>query len=102
MIPYQRPPPYQRPAFRELAGTSEEAPSHHSKNGRGLGRFWRAEKRPISRKRPDQTLDQAFGLPEVLLAVSTSRLSCNRAGKTRTLMSVWDSSGESRNKCMSA
>src|SRR5262249_2239797 len=44
----------------------------------------------------DQTLDQAFGLPEVLVAVSTSRLSCKRAGKTRTLMPVWDSSGESR------
>src|SRR5262249_39808142 len=42
------------------------------------------------------TLDQAFGLPEVLVAVSTSRLSCKRAGKTRTLMLVWDSSGESR------
>jgi len=43
-----------------------------------------------------ETLDQAFGLPEVLVAVSTSRLSCKRAGKTRTLMPVWDSSGESR------
>ena|SRR6516162_5183395 len=40
------------------------------------------------RKWPDQTLDQAFGLPEVLVAVSTSRLSCKRAGKTRTLMPV--------------
>src|SRR6266516_7224872 len=49
-------------------------------------------------KGPDQTLDQAFGLPEVLVAVSTSRLSCKRAGKTRTLMPVWDSSGESRLK----
>jgi len=49
-------------------------------------------------KWPDQTLDQAFGLPEVLVAVSTSRLSCKRAGKTRTLMPVWDSSGESRIK----
>jgi CRP/FNR family cyclic AMP-dependent transcriptional regulator len=39
---------------------------------------------------------QALGLPEVLVAVSTSRLSCKRAGKTRTLMPVWDSSGESR------
>ena len=38
----------------------------------------------------------AFGLPEVLVAVSTSRLSCKRAGKTRTLMPVGDSSGESR------
>src|SRR5262249_15828426 len=37
-----------------------------------------------------------FGLPEVLVAVSTSRLSCKRAGKTRTLMPIWDSSGESR------
>src|SRR5262249_944375 len=44
----------------------------------------------------DQTPDQAFGLPEVLVAVSTSRLSCKRAGKTRTLMPVWDSYGESR------
>src|SRR5262245_14153423 len=35
---------------------------------------------------------------EVLIAVSTSRLSCKRAGKTRTLMPVWDSSGESRLK----
>src|SRR5262247_2885381 len=47
-------------------------------------------------KCPDQTLDQAFGLSEVLVAVSTSRLSCKSAGKTRTLMPVWDSSGESR------
>ena len=39
-------------------------------------------------KWPDQTRDQAFGLPEVLVAVSTSRLSCKRAGKTRTLMPV--------------
>jgi hypothetical protein len=28
----------------------------------------------------------AFGLPEVLVAVSTPRLSCKRAGETRTLM----------------
>jgi hypothetical protein len=41
-------------------------------------------------------IDQVFGLREVLVAVSTSRLSCKRAGKTRTLMPVWDSSGESR------
>ena len=44
-------------------------------------------------KWPDQTLNQAFGLPDVL---STSRLSCKRAGKTRTLMPVWVSSGQSR------
>src|SRR6516162_6079308 len=35
-------------------------------------------------KWPDQTLEQAFGLPKVY----TSRLSCKRAGKTRTLMPV--------------
>src|SRR5262245_65948849 len=29
-------------------------------------------------KWPDQTLDQALGLPEVLVAVSTSRVSCKR------------------------
>src|SRR5262249_55637952 len=58
-----------------------------------------ADRRSASKcqgKWPDQTLDQAFGLPEVLVAVSTSRLSCKRAGKTRTLLPVWDSSGESR------
>src|SRR5262249_455358 len=61
-----------------------------------------AERRSASKsqgKWPDQTLDQAFGLPEVLVAVSTSRLSCKRAGKTRTLMPVWDPSGESRINC---
>src|SRR5262249_39284533 len=41
-----------------------------------------------------------LGLPEVLVAVGTSRLSCKRAGKTRTLMPVWDSSGESRFKSL--
>src|SRR5258708_21636646 len=45
-----------------------------------------------------QTLYQAFGFPEVVVAVSTARLACKRAGKTRTLMPVWDSSGESRLK----
>ena len=38
----------------------------------------------------EQCRSQAFGVPEVLVAVSTSRLSCERAGKTRTLMQVWD------------
>src|SRR5262249_19454596 len=47
-------------------------------------------------KWPDQALDQAFGLPEGLVAVSTSGLACKRAEKTRTSMPVWDSSGESR------
>jgi hypothetical protein len=31
-----------------------------------------------------------------LVTISTSRLSCKSAEKTRTLMPVWDSSGESR------
>src|ERR1700738_1682083 len=42
-------------------------------------------------KWPDQTLEQAFGLSEVLVAVSTSRLSCKRAGKPRKLMPAWAS-----------
>jgi hypothetical protein len=44
----------------------------------------------------DDVLGLTVGLPEMLVAVSTSRLSCKRAEKTRTLMPVWDSSGESR------
>jgi len=38
----------------------------------------------------------AFGLPEVLVAVHTSRLSCRKAGKAQIFASVWESSGESR------
>ena len=38
----------------------------------------------------------SFGLPELLLAIHTSRQSCCKAGKARTLMLVLDSSGESR------
>src|SRR5262249_54032739 len=49
-------------------------------------------------KSPNQNLDQAVGLSEGLVAVSTSTLSCKRAGKTQTLMPVWDSSGEYRMK----
>jgi hypothetical protein len=40
----------------------------------------------------------AFGLPEVLVAVSTSRLSCCKAGKARIFTPVRESSGESRLK----
>jgi hypothetical protein len=48
-------------------------------------------------KWPDQTLDQGFGLPEVLIARSAPRVCLARGpGKTRTLMPVWDSSGEYR------
>ena len=36
------------------------------------------------------------GCPRVPVGVRTSRLSCKRAGKTRSLLPVWDSSGESR------
>jgi hypothetical protein len=49
---------------------------------------------PGKMARPDPRPNARF--TEVLVAVSTSRLSCKRAGKTRTLMPVWDSSGESR------
>jgi hypothetical protein len=35
-----------------------------------------------------------FGLPEVLVAVLTSRLSCRKAGKTRTFTPIRESSGE--------
>lgn len=41
-------------------------------------------------------LDPRPALPEVLVAVSTSRRSCKRAGKTRTLTPIWDLTGESR------
>ena len=47
-----------------------------------------ADRRSASKcqeKWPDQTLDQAFGLPELLVAVSTSRLSCKRAGKNANI-----------------
>ena len=37
-----------------------------------------------------------FGLPEVLVAVRTSRLSCGKAGKARIFTPVRESSGESR------
>jgi patatin-like phospholipase/acyl hydrolase len=48
-------------------------------------------------KWPDQTLPSTkrSGYRDAV-AVDTSRLSCKTAGKTRTLMPVWDSSGESR------
>jgi len=42
-----------------------------------LGKMARSDPRPSVR------------VTEVLVAVSTSRLSCKRAGKTRTLMPVW-------------
>src|SRR2546430_130646 len=49
-------------------------------------------------KWPDQTLDQAFGLPEVLVAVSTSRLSCKRAGKNARIHVEHDAAGRSAAK----
>src|SRR5262249_16104100 len=49
-------------------------------------------------KWPDQTLGQAFRLPEVLVAVSTSRLSCKRAAKTHNIDAglgfIWRTSAE--------
>ena len=40
----------------------------------------------------------SFGLPELLVAIHTSRQSCSKAGKARIFASVWESSGESRIK----
>ena len=37
------------------------------------------------RKWPDRPLNQRFGLPEVLVAVHTSRLSCRKAGKAQNI-----------------
>jgi hypothetical protein len=42
----------------------------------------------------------AFGLPELLVAIHTSRQSCSKAGKARRLTLVWESSGESWTSCM--
>jgi hypothetical protein len=38
----------------------------------------------------------SFGLPELLVAIHTSRLSCCKAGKARIFTPVRESSGESR------
>jgi hypothetical protein len=38
----------------------------------------------------------SFGLPELLVAIHTSRQSCCKAGKARIFALVWESSGESR------
>ena len=83
------------------AGRSAAAPTSASVRRSDVMHSRATDRRSASKcqgKWPDQTLDQAFGLPEVLVAVSTSRLSCKRAGKTRTLMPAWDSCGESRSK----
>src|SRR5215831_3131893 len=50
-------------------------------------------------KWPDQTFDQAFGLPEVVVAGQHLASVLQEDGKTRTLMPVWHSSGESRLSC---
>jgi hypothetical protein len=41
----------------------------------------------------------AFGLPEALVAVHTSRLSYGKAGKTRIYTPIRASFGESQSKC---
>jgi hypothetical protein len=38
----------------------------------------------------------SFGLPELLVAIHTSRQSCSKAGKARIFALIWESSGESR------
>ena len=42
----------------------------------------------------------SFGLPELLVAIHTSRQSCSKAGKARIFALVWESSGESRIKTL--
>ena len=43
----------------------------------------------------------SFGLPELLVAIHTSRRSCSKAGKARIFALVWKSSGESRFQSLS-
>ena len=85
----------------------EQGLTHLYSSGRGLCNVLRLR---VSGSRADQIRDpecpnarengqirpstKRSGYPKVLVAVSTSRLSCKRAGKTRTSMPVWDSSGE--------
>jgi hypothetical protein len=38
----------------------------------------------------------SFGLPELLMAIHTSRQSCSKAGKSANICVSWESSGESR------
>jgi hypothetical protein len=42
----------------------------------------------------------SFGLPELLVAIHTSRQSCCKAGKARIFTPVRESSGESRLKAL--
>src|SRR5215471_21306488 len=73
------------------AGATAAAPTSASVRRSDVMHSRATDRRSASKcqgKWPDQTLGQAFGLPEVLVAVSTSRLSCKRAGKTRPLMPV--------------
>ena len=39
---------------------------------------------------------RSFGLPELLVAIHTSRQSCCKAGKARIFTPIWESSGKSR------
>ena len=43
-------------------------------------------------------LRPSFGLPELLVAIHTSRQSCSKTGKARIFALVWGSSGESRHR----
>jgi hypothetical protein len=40
----------------------------------------------------------SFGLPELLVAIHTSRQSCRKVGKAQIFALVWESSGESRSR----
>jgi putative transposase len=43
-------------------------------------------------------INNKFTLPELPVAIHTSRQSCSKAGKARRFALVWESSGESRSK----
>src|SRR5262249_47366859 len=53
-------------------------------------------------KWPDKTLDQAFGLPEVLVAVDTSRLDRENANIDAGLGFIWRISANRRHKACRA
>ena len=47
---------------------------------------------------PELSCRGGGALPELLVAIHTSRQSCSKAGKARIFALVWESSGESRVK----
>jgi hypothetical protein len=58
--------------------------------------------RPDASENSQISCSTMFGLPELLVAIHTSRQSCSMAGKARIFALVWESSGESRFKGLAA